>query len=196
MRISLEGNPSSQLPTRRSSSGSRTIQFFGKYYMNKLVTAAFGASLVAALAFAPILQPSASTTASAQTTTVQTTTVQTPTGQTVVIDQSPQCGDTVSGQWTPNGKCREFADCGVWTADGIWAPNGLCAKQHMRLTGVITIVKGSMVTIQQSDHTITINDKPALNNEMTGRVAVGRTVTVHGFWQDGTFFATSIDSVL
>ncbi len=157
--------------------------------MKKSIIAVFCASLASALAFAPILQPSASTTASAQTTTVET-----PTGQTVVIDQSPQCGDMVSGQWTPNGQCREFADCGAWTS-GVWAPSGVCAKQHMRLSGVITIVKGSMVTIQQSDHTITINDKPALRNEMTGRVAVGRTVTVHGYWQDGTFFATSIDSI-
>jgi hypothetical protein len=57
------------------------------------------------------------------------------------------------------------------------------------------MVKGSMVTIQQSDHSITINDKPALNNEMSGRVAVGRTVTAHGFWKDDMFFATRIDTV-
>jgi hypothetical protein len=158
--------------------------------MKKIITVAVGAALAIALAFAPILQPSASTTASAQTATTQTAT-----GQTVIIDQSPECGTMAGGQWTPNGQCREFVDCGAWTND-VWTPNGTCAKQKIRLSGVITIVKGSMVTIQQSDHTITFNDKPALMNETTGRVAVGRTVTVHGYWKDDMFFATSIDSIL
>jgi len=36
-----------------------------------------------------------------------------------------------------------------------------------------------------------VNDQPALNNQMTGNVAVGRQVVARGYWQGGTFFATS-----
>ncbi len=100
----------------------------------------------------------------------------------------------VGGQWTPNGQCHEFADCGAWTND-VWTANGSCANAHMRLSGVITIVRGSMVTIQQADRTITFSDKPALRNQTTGHVAVGRTVTVHGYWKDGMFYATSMDTI-
>jgi hypothetical protein len=144
-----------------------------------ITAAIFGLTVSVALAFAPIVQPSIATTAAAQT---------------VFVDQSPECGSMVGGQWTTNGQCREFADCGAWT-NNVWTPSGTCANSNLRVSGVITMVKGSMVTIQQSDHSITINDKPALNNEMSGRVAVGRTVTAHGFWKDDMFFATRIDTV-
>lgn len=144
-----------------------------------ITAAIFGLTVSVALAFAPIVQPSVATTAAAQT---------------VFVDQSPECGAMVGGQWTPNGQCREFADCGAWTND-VWSPSGTCPNSNLRISGVITMVKGSMVTIQQSTHSITINDKPALKNEMTGRVAVGRTVTAHGYWKDGMFFATRIDTV-
>ena len=96
--------------------------------------AVFGLTVAVALAFAPIVQPSAATTASAQT---------------VVIDQSPECGAMVNGQWTPNGQCREFADCGAWAND-VWSPSGTCQNAHLRLSGTITAVNGSMVTIQQA----------------------------------------------
>jgi hypothetical protein len=144
-----------------------------------IATAVFGVTVAFALAFAPIVQPSVATTASAQT---------------VTVDQSPECGDMVNGQWTPNGQCREFVDCGAWTND-VWSPSGTCRNANLRLSGVITMVKGSMVTIQQADHSITVNDKPALRNETSGRVAVGRTVTMHGYWKDGMFFATQIDTI-
>jgi hypothetical protein len=147
---------------------------------------AFVITVAVALMFAPVVQPSVSTIASAQTATVQT----------VVIDQSPECGSMVGGQWVPSGQCGELAACGTWT-NGLWSPNDACPSvKFLRLSGVITIVKGTMVTIQQADRTITVDDKPALKNEMTGRVAVGRAVTMHGYWKDNMFFATRIDSVL
>lgn len=139
----------------------------------------FGLTVAIALAFAPIVQPSVATTASAQT---------------ITVDQSPECGDMVNGQWTPNGQCREFTDCGAWTND-VWSPSATCHSTRLRLSGVITAVNGTMVTIQQADHSITINDKPALRNQMSGHVAVGRTVTMHGYWRDGMFFATQIDTI-
>lgn len=40
---------------------------------------------------------------------------------------------------------------------------------------------------------ITINDQPALNNQTTGRVNVGRFVRAAGYWRNGTFFATSMN---
>jgi hypothetical protein len=147
--------------------------------MKKLFLAAFAVIICATLAFAPIAQPSAATTASAQT---------------VVVDQSPECGAMVSGQWTPNGHCHEFATCGVYANDA-WTLNSTCSDKHLRLSGVITMVKGTMVSIQQADRTITIDDRPAIKNQTSGRVAVGRSVIVHGYWDTGMFYATRIDTV-
>lgn len=64
--------------------------------------------------------------------------------------------------------------------------------QPRAVRGTITAVNGSMVTIQRSTGTIVVNDQPALNNRMTGNVAVGRQVVARGYWQGGTFYATSI----
>ncbi len=84
--------------------------------------------------------------------------------------------------------------CGAWQAD-VWVPNATCtgdqAKyRHERMAGTITSVKGHLVTIQMTDKSVVINDQPALNQKMTGKVAVGRQIVAHGYWQDGTFYAT------
>jgi hypothetical protein len=86
--------------------------------------------------------------------------------------------------------------CGSWVNDD-WVPNGNCPPddqhhRHDRLTGTITIVQGHLVTLQQTNQTVVINDQPALDNRQTGKVAVGRVVVAYGFWQDGTFYATAI----
>ncbi|HZT13014.1 MAG TPA: hypothetical protein VFA29_09430 [Candidatus Baltobacteraceae bacterium] len=39
---------------------------------------------------------------------------------------------------------------------------------------------------------VTIDDQPALDNRATGRVAVGRFVTVNGYWRNGVFYAVSM----
>jgi hypothetical protein len=59
------------------------------------------------------------------------------------------------------------------------------------IAGTITAVNGHLVTIQRSAGTIVVNDQPALDNQTTGNVAVGRQVVARGYWQGGTFFATS-----
>ena len=64
---------------------------------------------------------------------------------------------------------------------------------HNRVHGTITGVQGHLVTIQQSTQTLVINDSPALATDSTGRVAVGRQVTAHGYWEDGTFYAKTIE---
>jgi len=84
--------------------------------------------------------------------------------------------------------------CGQWNGD-TWVPNGSCqpdVHRHARLAGTITIVKGHLVTIQQTSGTVTIDDTPALANKMTGEVAVGRQIVAHCYWDEGTFYATII----
>ncbi|HKU82222.1 MAG TPA: hypothetical protein VJP76_08640 [Candidatus Tumulicola sp.] len=84
--------------------------------------------------------------------------------------------------------------CGVWQGD-TWVPNGDCpagAYRHERLAGTITAVKGHLVTVQQTARTLVIDDTQALNNQLTGRVAVGRQIVAHGYWDNGTFYATII----
>jgi hypothetical protein len=63
-----------------------------------------------------------------------------------------------------------------------------------RVTGTITAVNGHLVTIQQAKQQLVIDDQPALDRQTTGRVAVGRAVAAHGYWQDGTFFASRLES--
>ena len=89
-------------------------------------------------------------------------------------------------------------DCGTWQ-DEAWVPNGKCTpddtkRYHGRVGGTITAVKGHLVTVQQSTRTIVINDTPALNNQLTGKVAVGRQIVAHGYWQNGTFYATLLET--
>lgn len=84
------------------------------------------------------------------------------------------------------------SSCGTWQSD-TWVSNGSCASdvhKHERVTGTITIVKGHLVTVQQSDRTLVIDDSLALKNQLTGRVAVGRQIVAHGYWDNGTFYAT------
>ena len=84
--------------------------------------------------------------------------------------------------------------CGTWQGD-TWTPNGTCTgdeKRHARVEGTITIVKGHLVTVQQSTGTVVIDDTPALNNQFTGKVAVGRRIVAHGYWDANNFYATII----
>src|SRR5580704_10631028 len=87
--------------------------------------------------------------------------------------------------------------CGTWQGD-TWTPNGTCTgdvKRHARVEGTITIVKGHLVTVQQSTGTVVIDDTPALNNQFTGKVAVGRRIVAHGYWDGDNFYATIITTL-
>ena len=37
-----------------------------------------------------------------------------------------------------------------------------------------------------------VDDTPALNNQLTGKVAVGRRIVAHGYWDSNNFYATII----
>jgi hypothetical protein len=85
--------------------------------------------------------------------------------------------------------------CGAWQGD-TWVPNGNCegptAYKHTVVAGTITFVKGHLVTLQQTNGQVVIDDSAALNNQTTGRVAVGRQIVAHGYWRGGNFYATTI----
>jgi hypothetical protein len=84
------------------------------------------------------------------------------------------------------------SQCGTWQGD-TWTANGSCTNndfKHERLAGTIVSVKGHLVTLQQTDKQIVIDDTQALNNQLSGKVAVGRQVVAHGYWANGTFYAT------
>jgi hypothetical protein len=88
---------------------------------------------------------------------------------------------------------KQYPNCGSWDS-GTWVPSGACGAGDYRshVAGTITAVKGHLVTLQQSTKTMVINDKPALDEQTTGRVGVGRVVTAYGYWRDGVFYATRI----
>lgn len=91
--------------------------------------------------------------------------------------------------------------------------NNNCGGQYnsnAAISGQIVAVNQNMVTIQTNNggynsggyggysrngygQTITIDDQPALDNQTSGRVSVGRYVTAYGYWQNGTFYATRMN---
>jgi|SRR5579883_793421 len=84
--------------------------------------------------------------------------------------------------------------CGSWQGD-VWTPNGQCTTTNYRhevVAGTIVSVKGHLVTLQQTKGQVVIDDSAALNNQTTGRVAVGRQIVAHGYWQGNNFYATAI----
>jgi hypothetical protein len=119
------------------------------------------------------------------------------------VPAPPPAQTTTTQQTTPDGQTtttvtKTYVDtkCGAWNGDTWVATPGACdatvvsAYKHERLAGTITAVQGHLVTIQQTDKQVVINDTPALNNQLTGRVAVGRQIVAHGYWDHGTFYAT------
>ncbi|HZY95998.1 MAG TPA: hypothetical protein VFE35_02730 [Candidatus Cybelea sp.] len=84
--------------------------------------------------------------------------------------------------------------CGSWQGD-TWVPNGNCPTtmyKHQVVAGTIISVKGHLVTVQQTGGTVVIDDSAALSNQASGRVAVGRQIVAHGYWQASNFYATAI----
>ncbi|HEY2474753.1 MAG TPA: hypothetical protein VGI19_08105 [Candidatus Cybelea sp.] len=84
--------------------------------------------------------------------------------------------------------------CGAWNGD-TWVPNGSCPTaeyKHQVVAGTITAVKGHLVTLQQTNGAVVVDDSAALNNQSSGRVAVGRQIVAHGYWQGNNFYATAI----
>jgi hypothetical protein len=126
------------------------------------------------------------------TTQQQTTTTTT----TTTVDKDPNADLNDTAATGPND---QYGDpiCGTWT-NGTWQANGHCpgyavGPHRSRVAGTITIVKGHLVTVQQADRSVVINDQPALNNQLTGKVAVGRQVVAYGYWVDHNFYATIIE---
>jgi hypothetical protein len=86
------------------------------------------------------------------------------------------------------------SDCGVWQ-DDTWVPNGKCTAtvyKHARVEGTIVSVKGHLVTLQQTSGQVVVDDTIALRDQNSGRVAVGRRVVAHGYWQNNNFYATAL----
>lgn len=97
---------------------------------------------------------------------------------TTVIYNDPYCGVMQNGVWVPTGACGPVTNVGPYS----------------QVAGTIIAVRGHLVTLQQSNRTIVINDQPALDMQDSGRVAVGRAVEALGYWHSGVFYATSFTS--
>lgn len=65
---------------------------------------------------------------------------------------------------------------------------------NAQVHGIVTAVNGDTVTILQGllGGSVTIDDQAAVNNGAANAVYVGRTITAYGYWQNGVFYATSI----
>ncbi len=77
--------------------------------------------------------------------------------------------------------------------NGSYNNGGYNSGGNARISGTIVGVNGSQVSIRQGySRTITIDDQPALDNQSSGRVYVGRNVTAYGYVQNGVFYATQM----
>lgn len=150
----------------------------------------------AALACAALLAAMALPAYAQQANPQQQTTQQTTTTTTTTVDNDPDADMNDPHAMGPN---NQYGDpvCGTWMS-GTWTPNGHCpgyavGPRRARVAGTITAVRGHLVTIQQADKTLVINDQPALNRETSGRVAVGRQIIAYGYWDSGNFYATAME---
>jgi hypothetical protein len=115
---------------------------------------------------------------------------------TAAVGLSASSGIALAQGAPPPPAAPPYVDtqCGAWQGD-TWVPNGDCPSasyRHQVVTGTIISVKGHLVTLQQTKGTVVIDDSAALNNQSTGRVAVGRQIVAHGYWQGDNFYATAI----
>ncbi len=106
------------------------------------------------------------------------------------------CASAASAQGAPPPPSAPYNDtqCGSWQGD-VWTPSGNCATtayKHEVVAGTIVSVKGHLVTLQQTNKQVVIDDSAALNNQNSGRVAVGRQIVAHGYWNGENFYATAI----
>jgi hypothetical protein len=114
---------------------------------------------------------------------------------------SGYCGSWAGGTWTPSGRCTDETTTVTTTTSNAMAPamatGGMMAnpdgRTPGRVAGTITFVKGHLVTLQQSEQSIVIDDQTALDMHKSGRIANGRSVTAHGYWKTGTFYATRFE---
>lgn len=159
-------------------------------------SAMFAASLVAG----PVAAQNTQTTQTTQTTRTQS--------GDVIGPHNPYCGQWVDGAFQANGNCvtetttttttttqpaaAAVAAPVAGTAVVVTAP-GANARVNQRLSGKIIAVNGHMVTLQHGDRTLIVDDGRALSREDTGRVATGRDIIAHGYWEDGTFYANRFE---
>jgi hypothetical protein len=125
-------------------------------------------------------------------------------GDTIVLNDQPALNRKLTGSVSVG---RDVVAIGYWSGGTFYATTvtdataaessgdmpDFGAFTHMpdNLSGTITSVNGSQVTLQQATRSIVINDQPALNARATGRVAVGRQVVAEGYWLHGIFYATN-----
>ena len=97
-----------------------------------------------------------------------------------------------NGQY--NGQYGQYGQNGQNQQSNCYPNGGGNGQQgNSTLRGTITSVHGNQVTLMAGfGQSVTINDQPALNNQQTGRVVVGRYVTAYGYYQNGIFYATSL----
>ncbi|HEV3153470.1 MAG TPA: DUF5666 domain-containing protein [Candidatus Baltobacteraceae bacterium] len=125
---------------------------------------------------------------------------------TIVVDDQPALDQRMTGNvatgrrvvarghWQ-NGTfyATSFADADVYAEAGESGENDTDASRlHGAVRGTITAISGHLVTVKSGDDTFVINDQPALDRRLTGSVTMGRDVIASGYWQGGTFYATTV----
>ena len=111
----------------------------------------------------------------------------------VVGPHNPYCGAWVNGTWTPNGNCVEETAPQTTSTTVITTGPNAPQRYWEHINGTITGVQGHLVTVTTTNRTLIMNDSPALAAQATGRVAVGRQITAHGYWDGDTFYVTRFE---
>jgi hypothetical protein len=157
-----------------------------------VLAAGAGAIFVASLVAGPVGAQSAQTTQTTQTTRTQT--------GDVVGPHNPYCGAWIDGAFQANGNCvSETTTTTTMTTNPAVVPVAGAAvvavptRVSERVTGKIIIVNKNMITLQHGNTTLIVDDSRALDRLDTGHVATGREIVAHGYWEDGTFYASRFD---
>ena len=122
----------------------------------------------------------------------QTTQTTTQSGD-IVGPHNPYCGAWVNGAFQANGNCVTETITTTTNSQPVAMTGSAPAPMRYgeRVSGQITNVSGHLVTLQHGNNTLIVDDSRALNREDTGHVAQGRDIVAHGYWEDGTFYASS-----
>jgi len=114
--------------------------------------------------------------------------------------QMGPCGYWSDGVFisTPCQQQPPPSQCGYWNQYGAWVATSceqpFVEPEQQAVSGTIVGINNNILTLQVSPtRVIRVNDRPALEQGLTGHIFTGRDVTIYGYWRGGTFMATSIE---
>lgn len=119
-------------------------------------------------------------------------------GTTITVNQSALLNSGMGLNTGGHYTLRGFWSNDMFVAQGTGSATGYgngypYPGSQSSVRGIITAISNNRVTIMQGLlSSVSINDQQAINNGTAQNLYIGRTITAYGYWNGGTFYATSI----